>query len=152
GRRWIIGLYSMIVRRPSRLISVGGLLLARYLKPHRSNPDLSAGRLERLAIMGLGLGLTGALSGIVSGLAAPVLGSLGAFAKPLATLATALGVEMGANAFGAGDMARELGDGGQLLFIGQAAAAAGLPVGISSTFPSLGNFGAAPAVAAPASG
>jgi len=105
--------------------------------------------MERLAIMGLGLGLTGALSGIVSGLAAPVLGMFGPFGKPVATLITALGVEAGAGMVGAREFARELGDGGQLLFIGQAAAAAGLPVGISSTFPALGSFGAKPAIAAP---
>ena len=128
--------------------------MARYVasKPHRTNPDLSAGRLESLAVLGVGAGITGVASGPVASLASPVLGMLGAFGKPIATLGTALGLEWLAGMAGAGEKtAQELGSGGIVVSLFQMAAAAGLPVGISTTFPSLG-LGAPAADAAPAPG
>lgn len=127
--------------------------MARYVdKPHRANPDLSAGRLESLAVLGVGAGLTGVLSGLVSSVGAPLFGVLGQFGKPAASLVSALGLEWLAGSVGAGGQtARELGDGGLVVSIFQTAAAVGLPVGISTQFPNLG-LGAPAASGAPAPG
>lgn len=126
--------------------------MARYLfgRPRR-NPDLSAGRVERVAVMVVGAGLAGAVSSAVGNVGRPIFGLFGPFSKPAATLVSALGVEWGAKAIGFASVARELGDGGLVLTAGQAMSAAGLPIGISSTFPNIpGLPGGAPAPALPA--